>query len=287
MHAKQLTRALGGHWRGHYGTARCPAHDDRSPSLSIADGDKGRLLLFCHAGCSYDDIRGALPGALSGENEQPPEPSSHLSRPACNALGPLIARLWEESRSIAGTRVEAYLRGRAISSTSSSALRFHPDLRHPTGPRFPAMVSRVQRLDGGLTGLHRTYLDPQSPKKAAIEPQKAMLGPCKGGAVRLRDGGHVLVACEGIETGLSLCDALDNHHAIWAGLSASGVANLNLPTMTLERSGLLIAADGDSTGRKAANALAARARVLGWTVEVISAPDGRDFNDLAREACNG
>jgi hypothetical protein len=36
--------------------ARCPAHADRSPSLSIAEGDDGRILLFCHAGCGAADI---------------------------------------------------------------------------------------------------------------------------------------------------------------------------------------------------------------------------------------
>jgi hypothetical protein len=41
-------------------TARCPAHRDRSPSLSIAEGNDGRALLYCHAGCSFDEIASAL-----------------------------------------------------------------------------------------------------------------------------------------------------------------------------------------------------------------------------------
>jgi hypothetical protein len=41
-------------------TARCPAHDDRTPSLSIAQGDDGRALLHCHAGCEVKAICGAL-----------------------------------------------------------------------------------------------------------------------------------------------------------------------------------------------------------------------------------
>jgi len=41
-------------------SARCPAHDDRSPSLSIAVGDDGRVLLRCHAGCTTDAIVGAM-----------------------------------------------------------------------------------------------------------------------------------------------------------------------------------------------------------------------------------
>jgi hypothetical protein len=36
--------------------ARCPAHDDRNPSLSIAEGDDGRALVFCHGGCSTDSV---------------------------------------------------------------------------------------------------------------------------------------------------------------------------------------------------------------------------------------
>ena len=38
----------------------CPAHDDRTPSLSIKDGDDGRALLKCHAGCSIDLICAAM-----------------------------------------------------------------------------------------------------------------------------------------------------------------------------------------------------------------------------------
>ena len=41
-------------------TACCPAHDDRNPSLSIAEGDNGLVLLKCFAGCSYEAIRNAL-----------------------------------------------------------------------------------------------------------------------------------------------------------------------------------------------------------------------------------
>ena len=37
----------------------CPAHKDNRPSLSIADGDKG-VVLYCHAGCSFEEIRAAL-----------------------------------------------------------------------------------------------------------------------------------------------------------------------------------------------------------------------------------
>ena len=41
-------------------SARCPAHDDRRASLSVSDGDDGRALVKCHAGCTFDAIVSAL-----------------------------------------------------------------------------------------------------------------------------------------------------------------------------------------------------------------------------------
>ena len=40
--------------------ARCPAHDDKNPSLSISAGAGGRVLLHCHAGCETTTICDAL-----------------------------------------------------------------------------------------------------------------------------------------------------------------------------------------------------------------------------------
>src|SRR3990172_7151161 len=40
--------------------ARCPSHDDETPSLCIAVGDDGRVLLHDQAGCSPDVIVGAI-----------------------------------------------------------------------------------------------------------------------------------------------------------------------------------------------------------------------------------
>jgi hypothetical protein len=51
--------------------ARCPAHEDRSPSLSIRDG-ASTVLVHCHAGCTQDDVITALRGqGLWPEAEKP------------------------------------------------------------------------------------------------------------------------------------------------------------------------------------------------------------------------
>lgn len=46
-------------------SARCPAHDDRRPSLSIAEGEDGAVLLKCHAGCETSVIVSAIDLKLS------------------------------------------------------------------------------------------------------------------------------------------------------------------------------------------------------------------------------
>ncbi|MBC8205560.1 MAG: hypothetical protein H8E68_00200 [Kiritimatiellaeota bacterium] len=46
-------------------SACCPAHDDQSPSLSITEGDDGRILIKCHAGCTTEQVVASLELSLS------------------------------------------------------------------------------------------------------------------------------------------------------------------------------------------------------------------------------
>lgn len=48
-------RGRNGSW-----SAKCPAHADRSPSLSVKDGGNGLILMHCFGGCGTDDVLGAL-----------------------------------------------------------------------------------------------------------------------------------------------------------------------------------------------------------------------------------
>jgi hypothetical protein len=41
-------------------TALCPAHDDNRNSLSVSEGQSGKILYKCHAGCQYQSIIAAL-----------------------------------------------------------------------------------------------------------------------------------------------------------------------------------------------------------------------------------
>lgn len=52
-------------------TACCPSHDDGDPSLSLALGDRGQVLLHCFAGCSAAAVLAALD--LDFANLYPPD----------------------------------------------------------------------------------------------------------------------------------------------------------------------------------------------------------------------
>src|SRR3546814_11232858 len=54
-----LVRRLGGAWSGDSGMCCCPAHDDRTPSLSVRVGET-RLLFKCFAGCDISAVLRAL-----------------------------------------------------------------------------------------------------------------------------------------------------------------------------------------------------------------------------------
>jgi hypothetical protein len=283
--AQRITAALGGKWYRRYGVARCPAHGDRKPSLSLSDGLGGRLLAHCKTGCSFHEVLGALRrlGILeAGQNAIQTDPAEvaryqaeqrhETEKKARQALG-----VWNEAQPICDTVAETYLRGRGITCKLPETLRFHPACWHgATAKRLPAMVARVDGAEG--FAVHRTYLAADGSGKAQVAPAKAMLGAVTRSAVRLSVGHEALAVAEGIETALSLsCGLLRGAVSVWAGLSASGVSGLSLPSPPGK---LIIAPDGDATGQCAAHRLAERAVALGWHVSLFPAPAGQDWNDV-------
>ncbi len=282
--AEGLARALSGHRCGTGWTARCPAHDDREPSLSIRDTKQGRLLVHCHAGCTQIDViaalrdRGLWPRTgASGLLRRPPAAipdNSSESNDIARTEAALI--IWRRAIEATGTLAETYLRSRDLSVPVPSALRFHPGLRHPTGGVWPAMVALVARgTDGAPIAIHRTFLAPDGTSKAPVKPQKMMLGPCRGGAVRLAEPGDLLMIGEGIETCIAAMQA--SGHPTWAALSTSGLRTLDLPGIVRD---VVVLADGDDPGEAAARDCARRWKREGRRVRIARPPLGTDFNDL-------
>jgi hypothetical protein len=89
VHPQQLVEQIlakldGVKRRGKGWIARCPSHDDRTPSLSIGETVDGSLLLNCFAGCDPADVlaaiglswRDVLPGRRDRSPVVSPRPSS-------------------------------------------------------------------------------------------------------------------------------------------------------------------------------------------------------------------
>ena len=238
MTAETIANALGARKAGGGWTARCPAHDDRTPSLSICEADDGKVLVRCHAGCHQERVIAALrgrglwaengPRSLSGVARRTPvERKPHQDDAK---RGEIALTIWKSSRSAQGTPLETYLASRGIYLQPPDVLRFHPGLKHPSGGIWPAMTALVTNgVNGTPRAIHRTFLARNGGGKAPVDPQKMMLGPCRGGAVRLAVPGDVLMIGEGIETCLAAMIATG--YPAWAALSTPGLRTLDLPKM--------------------------------------------------------
>lgn len=276
--AKQLCEELGGYWSGSKGMARCPAHDDRTPSLSVTLGRRA-ILFHCFAGCSQDQVltalaaRGVSPGSFfAGKVEV--EPGANVGKPAYHAFA---ERIWREATPIDGTPAKTYLQARGIRAVSR-ALRFHP--RTPLGPKgntqyLPALIAAVT-MDHGLVGIHRTFLNPLRPAVPPFANPKRALGSLASGAVRLFEpiDGRLGLA-EGIESALA-AKAL-TQIPCWASLGNERFGLVSIPESVRELH-LFVDHDagGDIAEERARSAYACENRTI-----VTRRPrgHGKDWND--------
>ena len=285
MTARSIIRALEGRWCGSYGVCRCPVHDDHRPSLKVQDDPNKRdgIDLHCFSGCDWQAVKRELQrqdlllgqgarGAHPKRRSPPTEPQAQSEDRSRFARD-----IWAKSKPAPGSIVEIYLKGRGITAAIPLTLRYHPGLKHgPTGLFLPAMVAGVSSVpDQKVVAIHRTFLRADGKGKARVSNAKMMLGPCGGGAVHLAPAGETLAIAEGIESGLSVQQATGI--PTWACLSTSGLKGVVLPP---EVRTVIIAADGDEPGFKAAEVSAARLTREGRKVKIAKPPIGRDFNDL-------
>jgi putative DNA primase/helicase len=287
VNAEAIARALGGRKVGNVWMARCPAHDDRMPSLSIRNAEHGKVLVHCHAGCDQMRVIAALRShglwkvhdyrlptyaATYATVDGQPERNSRRTEAALT--------IWRAATPV-GALVETYLASRSLQVPLPPTLRFHAALKHhPSGENWPAMIALVTLgTDDTPLAIHRTYLARDGSGKAPVDPPRMMLGPCGGGAVRLTAQGDVLMIGEGIET--CLAAMVSTGKPAWAALSASGLRALNLPAEVRD---VIVLADGDETGEAAARDCALRWKRQGRRVRIARPPVGMDFNDLLLSA---
>ncbi|MGA8551374.1 MAG: toprim domain-containing protein [Stellaceae bacterium] len=218
---------------------------------------------------------------------RPPIPSppnlGHMP-PAAAASSEAARRLFRAGHPGPGTLAEAYLRARGITGRLNwPALRYHPSVNYRETDNaplesWPALLAAVTDLDGNITGIQRTWLDPRRSDKAPLVDPRRALGHLLGNGVRFGKAADILAAGQGVETMLALKSVLPSLPVI-AGLSANHLAALDLPP-ALSR--LYIARDNDAAGLRAAHRVRERGIAAGIEIRELVPVHG-DFNlDLCR-----
>jgi len=276
MNAEQIALALGGKRSGRQWACRCPAHEDRSPSLIVFDGREA-VQVRCMAGCNPLDIIAALKQRgmwdsnyakdrqrLDPRNRETPAyemvdaveyKKRQENRPFAAPLSDLAVRIWNEGADPRNTPVEAYLHGRDLvlpPMRTDAIIRFHP-LCPRNNARQPALIAlfRDDETDRPKA-IQRIFLTPDAKKDCAM-----MLGPVGGCAMKLTSKAETFAGelgtcdclniCEGLETGLALLAA--GHAPIWAVGSAGAIQSF---PVLFGVGAICVWADNDGAGLYAA-----------------------------------
>lgn len=256
-----LVGTLGGVWHGRTAMCLCPAHVDRTPSLSIRQGDRG-ILVTCFAGCNREDVLRELRRVPVRQRFSYHDTPVHGSGNA--------SRLWEEGLPVLGTLAERYLALRRLEPPADD-LRFHP--RCPYRPKpwttfHPALLVAV-REGRRLTAVQRIFLDPGTAKYR----MKLMLGrPGQGAWQGGGPGAACLALAEGFETARAF--TLLHGFSCWASLGARRLDQILLPERLTS---LILAVDNDAEGELAAQRAISRYARPGLMITCMAPPGVKDW----------
>jgi hypothetical protein len=313
--AETIFRALGGQRQGAGFVVHCPisshgqGRGDRSPSLSVCDGESGRLLVYCHAGCDYRDVlhelrrRGLLeslrryedyPGAKTLETSRRREARVEAERNQASARR-IIAGL----QPLSGTHGERYLTEIRRIETSAirdllervDAIGWHPSVcfnqPDPAKPNHEFHGQRLGAIIGIMTdavtmrptgAISRTYITADLRK---VGKAKTLGNP--RGIIRLsrdEDVAEGLHLAEGLETALTVI-AKFQLRPTWA----AGDTDIMRSFPLLGGIGYItLAADHDRKGQgeAAARDVANRWREAGREARILLPTEIGDLNDVVR-----
>lgn len=276
----QIVKKLGGVWRGDHGMCRCPAHADRTPSLSVRIGHHA-LLFKCFAGCDTRDVIREVV-RIDEQALQSTQADEGVARVMSADLAgrQRALRLWDQSRPVMGTPAELYLQRRRI-ALLPQVLRFNA--RTPLGGGAdidfrPAMIAAVHDA-GRFVAVQRTFFDRDDARRARdlVDPRMT-LGRPHCGAVMLGAASSVLGLAEGTETALSAMILFGV--PVWATLGAERLHQIAIPEQVTR---LILFPDNDIAGEIADAHARSAYRLPGRTIETEFPPDPhKDWNDVLR-----
>lgn len=240
--------------------ARCPAHEDRGPSLGLRELPSGDCLIYCFAGCAPASIMAAIGLTLAdlyidrhGCDRLPVRPTAYvrerLAEPDAIDAARRAADLW---RSASKHGASPYLERKGVADGASAyPIRYlrHgaivvPMLRYDL-PRERALIcAQVIDAEGGKRFL----------RGAALKGSAVRLGP---------EPVDVLILCEGLATALSIRMAVPTTVPVFAAWNAGNLLPAGeVIAARYPAAAILIAADDDPTpgnpGIRAASAAARR-----------------------------
>lgn len=332
--------------RNGIGFCLCPFHAEKTPSCEV-DDRKG--LFNCHGCAAAGDAITAIRHlgsktfveaveALGGTREITPEDRARIEaqrrqiereeREKRERAMSSAERWFAKGEPVAKSHAGAYLAARRLVVVPrwTFDLRFIPSMvyrgfasadadEETELGSFPVMIAAVRDVDGAMIGLHRTYLDPEEPRKL-VPPgdrkrnsAKKILGEMRGGMIRLSPVTRHMAMGEGVETSQSwralgygetnisiaaavslgnLCGSSEGsiaHPSIQKRKIPNGIPDMEKPGVILpvEVQEITLIGDGDgdrpSTHAKLLTA-ARRFEAAGRIVRICVAPIDKDFNDV-------
>jgi hypothetical protein len=142
-------RAGPGKWQ-----AKCPAHDDRSPSLSIKEGHDGKVLLRCWAGCDLAAVLKASGLTMANLFAGPPPSPEQLQALAQEREAKrIIADRERQARRQAREKVEKLS---AIVNALGAKLAAHPE-SDPLSKLFHQACDRLHLAEHEVEGSTDPY----------------------------------------------------------------------------------------------------------------------------------
>jgi predicted P-loop ATPase len=258
-------------------TAKCPAHDDREASLSIAHRG-GKWLVHCHAGCEVSAVCQAIGVRLSDLFDER-KTTSHTRKPP--------SAIFAEAQPISPTFPYFAARGLDVGAFPdlARAARYAPRCWHKeTKTEKPALIAAATDGDGATSGIQRLYLTGDCTAKAG---KPMSLGRTRALAIRLGPPAKTLFISEGLEDAMTAQQAVSGASA-WAAIGASNMPNLVLPE-TVKNVVFLGQNDPDQPGKpdpafagfvaRAASKFAAEGRRVGIAWPPVGV---KDINDLVK-----
>jgi conjugative transfer relaxase protein TraI len=201
----------------------------------------------------------------------------------------IARKLARESQPIQGTLGEKYLRehrGVGLENFPSD-IRFHPAVSSGKDqPVYPALLAIGRNEKGQVQRVQVIYLDEKTANKADLNVKKRSYAPAPGSSVNLSrniKNKHVTYLAEGVETGLSIQQSVDNGNVE----VVLGKSNFKHPSLKNMANDVVLCLDNDGTDPTKENDIHAAAIALGNKGKTvwIAKPNeiGKDYNDILKE----